>query len=211
MAMTFPSDAQRGTPAWLTKFTGLLLRARYRTTVGDSTAAGRVPLVIQGAPSQTANLLEIYDGSKNGLGGVDARGFGIDANGLARFCANGTTKTIANASATALFDVACLASGMSGGMIFYTVEATDGTDYQSFTSMVSYSVVNKAATLTLTITEVAGNQAKALSTGTETMAWTFVTGTLKGTVKVQPTTSLTITAHRITYTVLPLIGAITIL
>jgi len=74
MAMTFPSDAQRGTPAWLSKFTAVLIRARYRTSVGDSNAAGKVPLTIQGAPSQTANLLEIYDSNKNGLFAIDAAG-----------------------------------------------------------------------------------------------------------------------------------------
>lgn len=74
MSMTFPSDAQRGVPAWLTKFTSVLIRARYRTSVGDSNAAGKVPLIVQGAPGQTANLAEFYDGSKNGLLAVDAAG-----------------------------------------------------------------------------------------------------------------------------------------
>ena len=74
MPLTFPSDTARGTPAWLTKLTATLIRARYRTTVGDSNAAGKVPLIIQGAPSQTANLLEFYDGSKNGLMAIDANG-----------------------------------------------------------------------------------------------------------------------------------------
>jgi hypothetical protein len=74
MAMTFPSDTQRGTPAWLTKLTATLIRARYRALVGDSNAAGKVPLTIQGAPSQTANLLEFYDGSKNGLAAFDKAG-----------------------------------------------------------------------------------------------------------------------------------------
>src|ERR1035437_9550663 len=76
MAMTFPSDTQRGTPAWLTKLTATLIRARYRALVGDSNAAGKVPLTIQGAPSQTANLLEFYDGSKNGLAAFDNGGAG---------------------------------------------------------------------------------------------------------------------------------------
>lgn len=74
MSMTFPSDTQRGTPGWLTKLTTVLVRARYRTNVGDSNAAGKVPLIIQGAASQTANLLEIYDSSKNGLFAVDKNG-----------------------------------------------------------------------------------------------------------------------------------------
>jgi hypothetical protein len=74
MAMTFPSDTQRGIPAWFTKLTATLIRARYRTSVGDSNAAGKVPLTIQGAPSQTANLLEFYDSAKNGLAAIDKAG-----------------------------------------------------------------------------------------------------------------------------------------
>lgn len=211
MALTFPSDSQRGIPAWLNKITPALFRARARTTVGDSNAANKVPIIIQGAASQTANLMEIYDSSKVGLGGIDSRGFDIDGNGLARICPNGTSKTITDASATALFDVAVAQSGMSGGVIVFTVEAADGTDFQALSGVVSYACVNKAGTLTLTITQLSTVEAKAVSSGTLTLAWTFVTGTLKGTVKLQPTGSLTETTFRVTYTVFPNVGAITIL
>lgn len=125
---------------------------------------------------------------------------------------NAVSKTIVDGSATSLFDVAVAQSGMSGGVIFYHVQASDGTDFQSLIGMVTYAVVNKAGTLTLTITEVAGNQAKAVSSGTLTLAWTFVTGTLKGTVKLQPTGSLTeTTPYTVSYTVFPITGAVTIL
>lgn len=135
-----------------------------------------------------------------------------DSAGVNRLILNPTAKTIVDGSATSLFDVACAASGLSGGVIFYQVQVGDGTDFQSLTGMVTYSCVNKAATLTLTITEVAGNQAKAVSSGTLTLAWTFVTGTNKGTVKLQPTGSLTeTTPYTVTYTVLPISGAVTIL
>lgn len=133
------------------------------------------------------------------------------AGGVNRMVFNPTAKTIVDGSATSLFEVACAASAMAGGLIFYQVQASDGTDFQSLVGMVSYSVVNKAGTLTLTITEVAGNQAKAVSSGTLTLAWTFVTGTSKGTVKLQPTGSLTETSYTVTYTVLPITGAVTIL
>lgn len=87
---------------------------------------------------------------------------------------------------------------------------TDGTDFQTITGMVTYAHVDKAGTGTFTITEVAGNQAKAVSAGTYTLAWTYVTGTNSGTVKLQPTSSLTATVHTVTYTVFPIAGAITI-
>jgi hypothetical protein len=133
-----------------------------------------------------------------------------DTGGINRAVLNATAKTISDGAATSLFDVACAAGAMVGGAIFYQVEASDGTDHQALTGMVTYAAVNKGGTHTLTITEVAGNQAKAVSAGTLTLSWTFVTGTNKGTVKLQPTGSLTETTYRVTYTVLPLIGAVTI-
>lgn len=78
---TFPSDAQRGTPAWMTKLGPMLLRARYRNPAGDSNAANKVPLIIQLAPSQTASAIEVYDSSKNFLWGIDATGQKIDNGG----------------------------------------------------------------------------------------------------------------------------------
>lgn len=72
--MAFPSDTQRGVPAWLTKLGPVLLRARYRTSVGDSNAANKTPLTIQGAASQTANLAEYYDSAKNLLRAIDPTG-----------------------------------------------------------------------------------------------------------------------------------------
>lgn len=125
---------------------------------------------------------------------------------------NGAPKTIVDGSATSLFDVACTAGTMSGGAIHFLVRAFDGTDLQVISGIATYGMVNKAGVNTLTITYVAANEAKAVSAGTLTLAFTFVTGTSKGTVKVQPTGSLTETApYTIEYTVFPIRGAVTIL
>lgn len=134
----------------------------------------------------------------------------IDQAGTPKVQFNPTAKAITNASATALFTVARAANVSAGGLIVYQATATDGTDFQTITGMVTYAHVDKAGTGTFTITEVAGNQAKAVSTGTYTLAWTYVTGTNSGTVKLQPTSSLTATVHTVTYTVFPIAGAITI-
>lgn len=133
------------------------------------------------------------------------------ADGTVRAILNPTSKTITNASATALCDVARATNVAAAGVILYQVVATDTVDYQSISGMVTYAHVDKAGTGTFTITEVAGNQAKAVSAGTYTLAWTYVTGTAKGTVKLQPTTSLTATTHTVLYTVFPLTGVVTIL
>jgi hypothetical protein len=133
------------------------------------------------------------------------------AGGRAIF--NSAPKTIVDGSATSLFEVAVPDNTMAGGFIFYTVRATDGTDYQALTGMVTYSAVSKAGTLTATnAMEVAGNQNKSVSSGTLTLAWTSVTGTAKITIKLQPAGSLTeTTPYDVTYTVVPLIGTVTIL
>jgi len=128
-----------------------------------------------------------------------------------RLLLNGIVKTIVDGSATSLFDVACPAGTMSGGVIHFLVRASDGTDHQAIAGMASYACENKAGTLVLTITYVAANEAKAVSAGTLTLAFTFVTGTSKGTVKVQPTGSLTETTYTIEYNVYPIRGAVSIL
>jgi|SRR5215831_1080652 len=212
MALNFPADpaGARGLPSYFTKLGSLFLRYRYRPAVGDSNAANKVLLVLQGAPGQTANLLEAYDSAKNGLFAIGPSGALTDTGGTNRIVLNGTPKTITDASATSLFDVACASGAVCGGALFYTITASDGTDWQSMSGLVTYSAVNKAATLTLAITNVAANDAKAVSAGTITLAWTFVAGTNKGTVKLQPTGSLTETLYTVTYSVFPIIGAVTI-
>src|SRR5690349_18582066 len=70
---------------------------------------------------------------------------------------NGIPKTIVDGSATPLFDVSIPDNMMVGGIIFYNVRATDGTDYQSMAGMVSYSAVSKAGTITLVITNATAN------------------------------------------------------
>lgn len=135
-----------------------------------------------------------------------------DTSNVQRFIPNPASKTITDASPTSLADVACASGAMCGGLLFYLVEVIDATpNYQALSGMVSYAAVNKAGTLTLAITEVAGNQAFAASSGTLTLAWSFVTGASKGTIKVTPTGSLTEVTYRITYSVFPIVGTVTIL
>lgn len=135
-----------------------------------------------------------------------------DTNGLGRVIYNPTAKTIVDGSATSLADIACASGTRSGGFLWYNVEASDGTEHQSLVGLVTYACVNKAGTLTLTITEASGNQAKAVTgASTLTLAWTFVTGTNKGTIKLQPTGSLTETTYQVWYTICPMLGAATIL
>ncbi len=178
---------------------------------GGSFLPGQEANITSATPWNFVNAPTFGADTLGSLPSMTSGGFINGPTGLNRLVLNPTAKTIANASATSLFNVARVANSFAGGVIFYSVFATDGTDYQSMTSMVTYALVDKAGTGTFTITEVAGNQAKAVSTGTYTIAWTFVTGTNIGVVKAQPTSSLTATTHTINYTVVPIIGAVTIL
>lgn len=166
---------------------------------------------IEESAAPTDSLVSFRNSSTRKLA-VLGNGAIADANLVNRVIANPTAKTIVDGSATSLADVDCQSGTTSGGMIFYHVQASDGTDFQAMSGMVAYACVNKAGTLTLTITDVTANNAKAVSAGTLTLAWTFVSGTSKGTIKLQPTGSLTeTTPYNVTYTVFPLIGAVTVL
>jgi hypothetical protein len=115
MSMTFPSDAQRGTPAYFTKLTQLLLKARARTSVGDSNAANKTPLIIQGAASQTSDLVQVYDSSKNGLYAIDSNGH-VNQSGVTKVknCVAQLSLTAANIQgmfATPISVVAAPAAG----------------------------------------------------------------------------------------------------
>jgi len=182
-----------------TRFTSL----RIQATRTDANTIAKVPLTIKAVAGQTANLLELQDSTGAVLYRIDSTGRGA---------INATSKTIIDSAATSLADVACAASAMVGGNLHYVVRASDGTDFQALSGMVTYSGVNKAATITGTITELATNQAKTVSAGTLTLAWTIVAGANKLTIKVQPTGSLTeTTPYDITFTISPIVGAVTVL
>lgn len=125
--------------------------------------------------------------------------------------ASSTPITIVDGSATSLFTALLPANGRIGGAFFYTIEASDGTDYQAMTGMVTYAGVSKATVQTLTITSAAANDAKAVSSGTLTVSFTIVAGTGLATIKLTPTGSLTETLYTVTLTVMPTVGVVTML
>jgi hypothetical protein len=134
-----------------------------------------------------------------------------DSNGLARFIPNGTAKTIVDSSATTLFTVAAPKGGAIGGTIHFSVFASDGTDHQTISGIATYGAVNKAGTVTSAITYDTDNEAKAVSSGTLTLAFTMAEDSADVvSIKLQPTGSLTETAYTVVYSVFPLRGAVTI-
>lgn len=115
------------------------------------------------------------------------------------------------AAAISMFKVGLVTLTGAAGVLWYAYTATDGTDVHSLTGMVTYAAVDKGGTVTATITEVAGNQAKAVSAGTITIAWTATTGTDTVTFKAATTDSLTTTSANLVYSIMPLVGSVTTL
>lgn len=129
-----------------------------------------------------------------------------------RFIANGARKTIVDGAATALFNVACAALAGIGGFIDFVVFASDGVDMQVIAGRAAYGAVNKAGTVTATITYTTAPEAKAVSAGTLTLAFTAAENPADTVeFRVQPTGSLTETTYTIEYNVQPIRGAVTIL
>lgn len=114
------------------------------------------------------------------------------------------------AAAISLFSFTTTALSGIGGVLWYNYLATDGTDVHSLTGMVTYAAVDKAGTVTATITEVAANQAKAVSSGTITISWTATTSSHAVTFKAATTDSLTTTSANLVYSILPLVGTPTL-
>lgn len=112
----------------------------------------------------------------------------------------GLVKTLTDA-ATNLFEVTLNAGEMAGGAINWTIIASNGTDHQAYSGITTYAVVNKAGAYTSQITHDAANDAKAVSSGTLTAAWSVLNGTNKVTIRVTPTGSLTETTYQIIYSI----------
>lgn len=160
--------------------------------------------------SATQRLFEVKNGANTVLS-VNGAGAVLDANGVNRLIHNPTPKTIVDGSATSLFEVPITAGQVASGVIHFSVFASDATDFQVISGIATYGAVNKAGTITRTVTYATANEAKAVSSGTITLAFTATDDTNKVTVKLQPTGSLTETTYNVIYTVMPLRGTVTIL
>lgn len=136
-----------------------------------------------------------------------------DTAGTVRVLPNAAAKTIADGAATALFSVAVAAGAGIGGSGTFLVRATDGTDFQTIAGIFTYSAEAKLTVVVGAITYVAANEAKSVSAGTLTLAFTAdVSVANVVTYKLQPTGSLTETApYTVEYTLFPVRGVVTIL
>lgn len=110
----------------------------------------------------------------------------------------GDRVTLTESSATTFAATTIPTSGIGGGYIYVTIEANDGTDFQSRTLRLVWSAVNKAGTITATISTP--EEVVAVSSGTLTATITAVdagSGLLQ--FKANAVSSLTQTTLRATY------------
>lgn len=130
------------------------------------------PIFNSGGTWQKASLLDI-------VRYVLANGFAAtDLNIAGRQYIRAVTKTLTKSSTIGVIDIALTAGKTAGGRVLYTIEASDGTDYQSLTGYVAYTVVNKAGTLTSNLS--AGIETPpACSAGTLSCTPSLVAGTNK--------------------------------
>jgi hypothetical protein len=114
-----------------------------------------------------------------------------------RFIVNGSVQTLTSGSASTIVTTGIPSNSYAGGQILYTVECTNGTDYQCTSGMMAYAFVNKAGTITGTASLI-GSEVTIASSGTLTNAFT---ATAAGLVRITPTSSLTPTLLRVTYSI----------
>ena len=112
-----------------------------------------------------------------------------------------SVKNLTNTNAIGLFDVSLPTLAMAGGIVDYTIIASDGTDMHSITGRVIYDVVNKGGVYTSQMTPTLNSVATSNIGGTNVPVFTIVTGTNKFTVTVTDTDSLTPTTLQIRYTI----------
>lgn len=116
------------------------------------------------------------------------------------------TKALTAGSATPFVSISLPASGTrTAGIVYWSIEADDGTDYQTRTAMTYFNAVNKAGTITCSVGDV-GTTVVALSASTLTNTMTCVAGTGAFTIAANAASGLTETTLRIRYRILDILG-----
>lgn len=112
----------------------------------------------------------------------------------------GAMKVLTNNTAISVLAATCAAGSIASGTLRYAIEVTNGTDYQAEVGQANYTVVNKAGTFTVLITEV--NSQQSLSSGTLATTWS-ISGANPAVISINANSSLTPSAGypRILFTV----------
>lgn len=109
---------------------------------------------------------------------------------------------LTESTATLFCNIAVASAKYAGARLICTITANDGTDYQSLTSQVTVDAVNKAGTVTATLTQV--DNTTAASAGTLTCTYTAVANGNTVDIKANAVSSLTQTVLRAKWSVISL-------
>jgi hypothetical protein len=201
-------------PTNILSFGGNAARTIWMERHTTSNTAGNNLTIQSGGATPTATdknggMFTLAPGLSTGTGFSSIR-----LQGLSRAASTGTTdntledrviipavKNLTNTGAIGLFDVALPTLATAGGMVDYTITATDGTDMHSISGRVIYDVVNKGGVYTSQMNPTVNTVATSNIGGTNVPVFTIITGTNKFTVTVTDTDSLTTTVLQIRYTI----------
>lgn len=164
------------------------MNAMYLGRGVTSTTPNNFLLTITGASGSnaTGNMFTIAAGPATGTGVagdliLQTSVLGSDGSTLqtlgdrARLLGKYTDLT--ESTATAFASVSVPTGTVCGGYISYTVEANDGTNFQSISGVVAYTIVNKAGTLTLSLSSDLQTGGAASGAGSLTCTITLVDAT----------------------------------
>lgn len=117
---------------------------------------------------------------------------------ISRVLVNGFINPITSASSTAILQPVLNTGNLAGGMLNYTIEASNGTDYQCATGIVAYSMTNKAGTITGTAANLGSEVQNITGVNSITNTWAVDSS---GNLNLTSTSTLVgVTIYRITYT-----------
>jgi hypothetical protein len=113
------------------------------------------------------------------------------------------TKTLTDEAATGFADIAIATGEFLGGYFVYTINVTDGTDFQSHTGTASFNAVNKAGTVSSDIEEsyAPAAESEVKTAGTLTDDFTITDGAGKITINCNANTSLAGATITMKYTI----------
>jgi hypothetical protein len=182
----------------------------YRNTTA-STAGKAMTIQAGGAVASGTDLaggdLILKPGISTGTGGSNLRlqtytralSTGTSDNTATDRIIVTSPKSITDGSATTLVSLTIAAGSTVGGILQYTIEVTDGTDYQVETGQVFVSGYNKGGVFGVTATEA--NSQQNVSSGTLSTTWA-ISSANPAVVSINADTSLTASTGypRITYT-----------
>jgi hypothetical protein len=171
---------------------------QYRHTTAN-TAGTNLNVISGGATSgatdKAAGDVILRTGPSTGTGGANAR-----IQTMTRALSTGTSdntatdrivcqspKSVTNNSATTVATLTIASATTVSGTLNYSIEVTDGTNYQTEAGVIAYSATNASGTVANnTVTKIGSNQS--VTSGTLVVTWTLTTS---GTIQVNANSSLT--------------------